>query len=219
MDSTLSAAIVVAYDFVPSADVGDLVRRLHTETIGTLRFAARLPPRPVRYVLASDDRELHAAPAANVGGRCGTIPWRAMLARVGDPTLAVALYTADPALDDNEATRAAVWAAADPADAGWLAPGGLVELLTRTAPPVAPSLLRPALRAPFPDAVITALVTLAPSMTPRHVTRVAATCSTSGADPLSRRRSPGCRRRANCISRICSACCATPSTHPRPRGS
>ncbi|MGW1992091.1 hypothetical protein [Embleya sp. NPDC001921] len=172
MDSTLSAAVVVAYDFVPSADVGALVRRLRAETIAMLRYAARLPPRLVRYVLATDDRELRAALAANVGGRCGTMPWRAMLARVGDPTLAMALYTADPALDDNEATRTAVWAAADPADVGWRDPGGLVELLTRTVPPVAPSLLRPALRAPFPEVMIAALVALAPSMTPRHVTRV-----------------------------------------------
>ncbi|GAA2261420.1 hypothetical protein GCM10010430_52110 [Kitasatospora cystarginea] len=147
-------AIAAAYQLAEPSMIDVLMERLRDETLDVLSHEYELSPRLTDAVIASGDRALQVALAANSSGAPGMRKAHLRLARLGDPGVGRALYKAKRWADSSHRIRAAVLAAADPADPAWRASGGLVEELLS---PSARHVLRPALRAPFPELVVRAL--------------------------------------------------------------
>ncbi|MFD5878886.1 hypothetical protein [Streptomyces yangpuensis] len=149
-----SAAVAAAYRLADRSTAVGLARSLRAETRELLVCGCRRPRRLVEAVIASGDRELQVALARNAG-LC-TPRQRLRLARLGVPDVGRALYAAErwSRTGCRDEIRAAVLAAADPADPAWRAPGGLVAMLLGETHPTE---LAAAIRAPFPDLALHAL--------------------------------------------------------------
>ncbi|MFJ7780769.1 hypothetical protein [Streptomyces yangpuensis] len=149
-----SAAVATVYRLADRATAAGLARSLRAETLELLACGCRRPRRLVEAVIASGDRELQVALARNAG-LC-TPRQRLRLARLGVPDVGRALYVAErwSRSGRGDEIRAAVLAAADPADPAWRVPGGLVAMLLGET---LPAELAAAIHAPFPDLALHAL--------------------------------------------------------------
>ncbi len=160
------AAVAAAYRFAGPAATGGLIGALRAGTLDLLRREYELPARLTDAVIASGDQELKVALAANLSGTPRMVAVHLRLARLGDPVVGKTLYKAGRPADGSAEIRAAVLAAADPADPRWEAPGGLVDdVIGRTSRQV----VQPGLRAPFPAMVARALHRLGPKLPPSMV--------------------------------------------------
>ncbi|MGW2635112.1 hypothetical protein ACWC2K_38260 [Streptomyces chattanoogensis] len=140
-------AVKTAFRLADPSAIPVLIARLRTEVLSLLREGDELPDRLLEAVLTSGDRELCAAFAGNSGRTACDPAFRLRLAALGHPENGCALW-------QHGEVRAAVLAAADPADPGWYAPGGLVETLLKSE---VKGMLAPALWGPFPELVARAL--------------------------------------------------------------
>ncbi|MCF2530814.1 hypothetical protein [Yinghuangia soli] len=177
---TDAATALAAFRLADPALLPELLQRLRPGALTALANARTLPDAVVDVVVAgggsgpeigiggpetevrgSGGLEAMLALAANPHNSTGTLT---ALARRGIPALAVPLFTAPAPHADHQRIRAAVLAAADPADPRWhTGPDALVPwLLARTDA----DHLVPALHGPFPDAAAYALRILAPDLPP-----------------------------------------------------
>ncbi|MFF4695951.1 hypothetical protein [Streptomyces chattanoogensis] len=149
MNSQVQTALKTAFQLAEPSLAGPLLTRLRAEVRPLLGKGKELPGRLVEAVVASDDRELCTALVANSRpGACDTAALL-RLAELGDPGLGREVYRLGH-VQAEPGVQAAVLAAADPADPGWYAPGGLVEMLLGEQ---GKSMLGPALKGPFPEVV------------------------------------------------------------------
>ncbi|MEU9116577.1 hypothetical protein AB0D04_33735 [Streptomyces sp. NPDC048483] len=140
-------AVKTAFGLTDPSVIPALIARLRTDVLSLLRDGDELPDRLLEAVLASGDRELCTAFASNSHRDACDPAFRLRLAGLGRPENGWALW-------QHWDVRAAVLAAADPADPGWYAPGGLVETLLKSE---VKGILTPALEGPFPELVARAL--------------------------------------------------------------
>ncbi|MFF4950238.1 hypothetical protein [Streptomyces chattanoogensis] len=149
MNSHVQSALKTAFQLAEPSLVGPLLTRLRAEVRPLLGRGEELPGRLVEAVVASGDRELCAALVGN--SRPGVCDTATLLrvAALGDPGLGREVYRRGH-VEAEPGVQAAVLAAADPADPGWYAPGGLVEMLLGEE---GKSMLGPALKGPFPEVV------------------------------------------------------------------
>ncbi|MFG2208869.1 hypothetical protein [Streptomyces sp. NPDC048638] len=142
-------ALERAFQLADPSLAGSLLIRLRAEARSLLSQGKALPAELVTAVAASGDRELCAALVGNSPpDGCDTAALL-RLAELGAPELGRDLYRIGQ-VQEEPGVQAAVLAAADPADPGWHAPGGLVEMLLGAE---GASMLAPALKGPFPDVV------------------------------------------------------------------
>lgn len=157
------SATAAVFALVDPAWVADLVPRVRDRVLRSLAADAHLPRALTDHVLAGDDAAALAALARN---RHLPEAVRLALASLGRPELSVDLYAANQHAVPQAtllAVRAAVLAAADPADPRWYAPDGLVPMLSNTW---ADHRLVPQLRGPFPELIMHAVQALALDLPP-----------------------------------------------------
>ncbi|MEV0373978.1 hypothetical protein AB0I10_29940 [Streptomyces sp. NPDC050636] len=142
-------ALKMAFQLSDPSLTGPLLTRLRAEVRSLLSEAKELPAQLVEAVVASGDRELCAALAGNSHPEVCDTAILVRLAELGTPELGRDVYRSGH-LRAEPGVQAAVLAAADPADPGWYAPGGLVEMLLGEK---GTSMLALALKGPFPEVV------------------------------------------------------------------
>ncbi len=198
--------LVAAYRLADPEWAEDLLARLRPELLGALARDPCLPPAITRYVLERNDADEVRALARNPH-LPRDVPFA--LAALGRPDLGVELYTAGfdalavsaryesvtwsvaddpeglvqyPCTADILALRLAVLAAADPADARWYEPGGLVATLLDT---YSDARLVPLLRSPFPVLTAHALRVLWNVLPPAVAADARRRLASCGDDPAS----------------------------------
>ncbi|MFI9048356.1 hypothetical protein [Streptomyces sp. NPDC053427] len=151
-------AVMTAFRLADRSIVPELIARLRPLVLTLLRDEARLPEPLLEAVLASGDRGLCTEFAKNSLEDACDPAFRIRLAGLGHPESGRALWSAGEWVPE---LRAAVLAAADPADPGWYAPRGFVARLVRSKER---GLLTLARQGPFPELVAHAIRLLARDM-------------------------------------------------------